>query len=76
MAVRLFGLVQAVAGLAIPWRPYGAAGAWLLLICNVVATIALFAAGQQPFAWVSWIFVVMAGAAVLWARRRGQPRQP
>lgn len=76
LVVRLFGLVQAVAGLVIPWRPYGVIGAWLLVTCNLVATIGLFAAGQQPFAWVSWIFVVMAGAAVLWARRRERSSQP
>ena len=76
LAVRVFGLVQAVAGILIPWRRYGVIGAWLLLICNLVATIGLFAAGQRPFAWVSWIFVAMAGAAVQWTRRRERPSQP
>ena len=74
LAVRLFGLVQAVAGLTVLWPAFGVIAGSVLVACNVVATVGLFAAGQQPFAWVSWIFVVMAGGAVEWARRRARPQ--
>ena len=68
--VRLFGLVQLVSGLGVLSRSYGVAAAAVLAACNAVATAGLFAAGEQPFAWISWIFVLMAGMAVAWARAR------
>lgn len=71
--VRLFGLVQALAGLAVFWRPYGVIAAGVLLLCNAIATVGLFAAGEQPFGWISWLFVAMAGMAMAWARRRRRP---
>ena len=72
LVVRLFGLVQAVAGLAVLWRPIGTLAAVLLLLCNTLATAGLYAAGEQPFAVISWIFVAMAGMAVQWARVRSR----
>lgn len=76
LVVRLFGLVQLVSGVGILSRSYGVAAAASLAACNVVATAGLFAAGEQPFAWISWIFVLMAGTAVAWARaRRAAPAQ-
>lgn len=68
--VRLFGVVQLVSGLGVLSRSFGVAAAAVLAACNVVATAGLFAAGEQPFAWISWIFVLMAGVAVAWARAR------
>jgi hypothetical protein len=70
LVVRLFGLAQLVSGLGILSRSYGVAAAAVLAACNVVATAGLFAAGEQPFAWISWIFVLMAGVALAWARAR------
>jgi ABC-type glycerol-3-phosphate transport system permease component len=74
--VRLFGLVQLVSGLGVLSRSCGVAAAAVLAACNAVATAGLFSAGEQPFAWISWIFVLMAGVAVTWARaRRVAPTQ-
>ncbi len=72
--VRLFGLVQAAAGLTLPLRRTGTAAALVLVACNLLATAGLFAAGVQPFGWTSFLFVVMAAAAVPWARARARER--
>jgi hypothetical protein len=64
VATAAFGLAQLVlALLCLPARTrrVGAVG---LALCNTVATLALFAAGIQPFGWISWGFVAMAAA--LW----------
>ena len=62
-----FGAVQAAFGLlCLPSRTRRA-GAVGLALCNTVATLALFAAGIQPFGWISWVFVAMA-AALWWDR--------
>ena len=62
-----FGAVQlafAIACVPSRSRRVGAVG---LAACNLVATGALFAAGIQPFGWISFVFVAMAAA--LWFDR-------
>ena len=68
--VRGFGLVQALAGVALFYRPFGVEAGWGLTACNALATAGLFAAGVQPFAWISLVFVAMAIGASFWARER------
>lgn len=56
----VFGAVQLVAALlTVPVRTR-MLGAYLLAACNLLATAGLFAAGEQPFATISILFVVMA----------------
>lgn len=58
--VGLFGIVQAVSG-ALLWRAKARRGAALALAaCNLLATVGLFAAGVQPFGFISLVFVAMA----------------
>lgn len=70
LAVRFFGLVQAAASMFVFHRRAGALAAWTLTFCNALATAGLFAAGVQPFGWVSILFIVMALVAVHWTRGR------
>lgn len=60
----VFGGVQLLAGILCLPRRTRRVGAVGLAACNALATLALFAAGIQPFGWISWVFVAMAGA--LW----------
>lgn len=59
-----FGAVQLLFGLACFVERTRRIGAVGLVLCNTVATAALFAAGIQPFGWISWVFVGMA--ALVW----------
>lgn len=72
--VRGFGLIQAIAAAGLFYRPLGVAAAGVLSACNALATAGLFAAGVQPFGWISLILVVMAIGAGFWARERGRGR--
>lgn len=62
-----FGGVQLAAAIACLPSRSRRAGAVALATCNLVATLALFAAGVQPFGWISLLFVAMAAA--LWGDR-------
>ncbi len=72
--VRAFGLIQALAGCALFYRPLGVVAASVLTACNALATAGLFAARVQPFGWISLVFVAMAIGAGFWARERGSAR--
>jgi hypothetical protein len=56
-------VLQLLAGLACFHERTRHGGALGLIVCNTVATCALFASDLQPFGWVSWVFVVMAVVA-------------
>lgn len=60
VATAVFGGVQALFGLGLLVGRVRAPAAIGLAVCNTVATLALFAAGIQPFGWISWVFVAMA----------------
>lgn len=59
-AVALFGLVQAVGGLCLVFAATTRAGAFVVAACNALATAGLFAAGVQPFGWISLVFIAMS----------------
>lgn len=65
VATAVFGAVQAACGLATIPRRTRVGAALGLAACNLVATGALFAAGIQPFGWISLVFVAMAAAVAL-----------
>lgn len=68
--VRVFGLLQALASCLVFHRSLGVIAAGVLTACNALATAGLFAAGVQPFGWISLVFVAMAAGAVSWAHGR------
>ena len=68
--VRVFGLLQALASCLVFHRTLGAVAAGILTACNALASAGLFAAGVQPFGWISLVFVPMGAGAVAWARAR------
>lgn len=60
VAVAAFGAAQLVAALATVWKRSRVAAAWSLAACNALATAGLFAAGVQPLAVISLVFIAMA----------------
>ncbi len=56
-----FGVVQAVAGVALLARRTRRAAAGVLAVTFVVATVGLFVSGIHPFSWISLGFIAMAG---------------
>jgi ABC-type uncharacterized transport system permease subunit len=69
--VSLFGLAQAVGGLGLVFAATVRAAALVVTMCNVLATAGLFAAGVQPFGWISILFVAMALWELRMAGHRG-----
>lgn len=68
VAVGVFGGAQVLAAVATVPAGSRRMGAWLLVACNTLASVGLFAAGVQPFGVISVVFVVMAGLVL---RRAG-----
>jgi hypothetical protein len=66
LLVGLFGALQAAAGLGLQFNRSARAAAVLLVLCNAVATAGLFAAGVQPFGFISFVFIAMAAAELRW----------
>lgn len=58
------GAIQVVCGVGLWLAPVARVAAVGLTVCNTVATMALFAGNQQPFGWISFVFVAMAAALV------------
>jgi len=58
--VAVFGAVQALGGLALVLSKTRRLGAGVVVVCNTVATIGLFAAHVIPFGVFSIVFVAMA----------------
>ncbi len=56
----IFGALQALCGIGCLFERTRLPAALAYTAFNAVATSALFAAGEQPFGWISWIFVLMA----------------
>ena len=59
-AVQLFGAVQALGGLGLVFARTSKPAAAVVVLCNLLATAGLFAAGVQPFGAISLLFVAMA----------------
>lgn len=59
-AVQAFGALQVAGGLMLIFARTSKAGAVVVVLCNLLASVGLFAAGVQPFAVISLLFVAMA----------------
>lgn len=70
-AVTLFGLVQAAGGVCLVFGATTRGAALIVAACNALATAGLFAAGVQPFGWISLLFIAMALAELRMARGVG-----
>jgi hypothetical protein len=60
MQVAIFGVLQALAGLALLPKASRSVAATVVVACNAFATVGLFIAGIQPFGVISIVFVLMA----------------
>jgi hypothetical protein len=69
--VSLFGLVQAIGGLGLGFAATVRPSSLAVAACNALATAGLFAAGVQPFGWISIAFIAMALGELQMASRRG-----
>jgi hypothetical protein len=70
-AVALFGLAQAAGGLGLVFATTTRGAAFVVAACNALATAGLFAAGVQPFGWISLVFIAMSLGELRMAGRAG-----